>query len=109
MLVGYARTSTLEQEAGLEAQVRDLSAAGCVKVFPEQVSSVATRQELAKAMEFVREGDTLVVTKVDRLARSALHLLEIARDLERRGIGLRILHFGGDSVDTTSANGTASS
>ena len=56
-------------------------------------------------MEFVREGDTLVVTKVDRLARSALHLLEIARDLERRGIGLRILHLGGDSVDTISANG----
>jgi DNA invertase Pin-like site-specific DNA recombinase len=46
-----------------------------------------------------------VVTKVDRLARSAFHLLEIARDLERRGIGLRILHLGRDSVDTTSANG----
>jgi DNA invertase Pin-like site-specific DNA recombinase len=105
MLVGYARTSTLEQEAGLEAQHRDLSAAGCTKTFSEQVSSVATRQELAKAMEFVREGDTLVVTKVDRLARSAFHLLDIARDLERRGVGLRILHLGGDSIDTTSANG----
>ncbi len=61
MLVGYARTSTVEQHAGLEAQVRDLSAAGCDKVFEERVSSVAHRAELAAALDYVREGDTLIV------------------------------------------------
>ena len=77
MLIGYARTSTLDQTAGIEAQLRDLTAAGCDKVFQEQVSSVdvVNREQLAVALEFVREGDTLVVTKLDRLARSVAHLL----------------------------------
>ncbi|MCP1592007.1 recombinase family protein, partial [Methylorubrum extorquens] len=66
MLVGYARTSTLEQDAGLEAQVRDLRALGCQRVYQEQVSSVAPRQQLEAAVNFAREGDTLVVTKLDR-------------------------------------------
>ncbi|MBW4986128.1 recombinase family protein, partial [Mameliella sp. CS4] len=67
MLVGYARTSTLEQDAGLEAQVRDLRALGCQRVYQEQVSSVAPRQQLEAAVNFAREGDTLVETKLDRL------------------------------------------
>ena len=71
MLVGYARTSTTEQRAGLEAQLRDLKAAGCSKVFQEQVSSIGERAQLETALDYVREGDTLVVTKLDRLARSA--------------------------------------
>ena len=66
MLVGYARTSTTEQTAGFEAQIRDLKAAGCEEVFSEQVSSVAHRQKLIDAMHFVRKGDTLVVSKLDR-------------------------------------------
>lgn len=70
MLVGYARTSTVEQEAGLEAQERDLRAIGCEKVFAERVSSVARRVRMEAALGFVREGDVLVVTKLDRLARS---------------------------------------
>jgi hypothetical protein len=57
MLIGYARTSTLEQEAGLEAQLRDLKALGCEKVFREQTSSVGPRPVLNQALEFVREGD----------------------------------------------------
>ncbi len=61
MLVGYARTSTVEQEAGLEAQERDLRAAGCEKVFAERVSSVGKRQQLEAALGYVREWDTLVV------------------------------------------------
>src|SRR5262245_3106985 len=69
MLVGYARTSTLEQRAGFEAQKRELKDVGCDKVFAEQVSSVATREKLTAALEFIREGDVLVVTKLDRLAR----------------------------------------
>ncbi|MBT6583903.1 MAG: recombinase family protein, partial [Gammaproteobacteria bacterium] len=66
----YARTSTTDQQAGFEAQVRDLEAMGCEKIYQEQVSSVGARDELAVALDFVREGDTLVVTKLDRLARS---------------------------------------
>ena len=71
LLVGYGRTSTIEQRAGLEAQLRDLKAIGCKKVFQEQVSSVGERAQLEAALDYVREGDTLVVTKLDRLARSA--------------------------------------
>jgi DNA invertase Pin-like site-specific DNA recombinase len=74
MLVGYARTSTLEQEAGLEAQLRELKQTGCKKLFQEQVSSVGPRPQLEAALDFCREGDTLVVTKLDRLARSVTHL-----------------------------------
>jgi len=103
MNVGYARTSTVEQEAGLEAQMRDLSAAGCEKVFREQVSSVdvAARDQLAAALDFVREGDTLVVTKLDRLARSVAHLMEIVAVLARKGVSLRILGLGIDTGTPT--------
>ena len=60
MIVGYARTSTVEQEAGFEAQLKQLKAAGCEKVFAEQVSAVAaTREQLEAALDFVREGDSL--------------------------------------------------
>ena len=64
MLVGYARTSTVEQEAGLSAQDRDLRAAGCERVFSERISSVAKRSQLEAALDFVRDGDVLVVCEV---------------------------------------------
>ncbi|MBV2184661.1 MAG: recombinase family protein [Rhizobium sp.] len=105
MLVGYARTSTAEQAAGLEAQKRDLGATGCTKLFVEQVSSVGERQQLKSALDFVREGDTLVVTRLDRLARSTSHLLSLVEDLDRKGVALRILDFGGGEVDTRSPSG----
>jgi DNA invertase Pin-like site-specific DNA recombinase len=105
MLIGYARTSTTEQEAGLEAQLRDLSAAGCERVFAERVSSVAPRAELEAALVFVRDGDTLVVTKLDRLARTVTKAWEVVERLEAKGVGLRILSLGGDTVDTRSATG----
>jgi DNA invertase Pin-like site-specific DNA recombinase len=105
MLVGYARTSTLEQEAGLNAQVRDLKALGCEAVYKEQVSSVAERQELENAIKSLREGDKLVVTKLDRLARSVRHLGELLDTLEAKGAGLVILSMGGQQVDTTTATG----
>jgi hypothetical protein len=69
MLVGYARTSTAEQEAGFAAQERDLKGAGCERLFSEQVPSVAQRLQLAAALDFVRDGDKLIVTRLDRLAR----------------------------------------
>jgi DNA invertase Pin-like site-specific DNA recombinase len=107
-LIGYARTSTAEQEAGLEAQLRDLQAAGCTKIFREQVSSIADRSQLERALEYVRGGDTLVVTKVDRLARSTVGLWDIVKRLEAvddDGAGLRVLNLGGETVDTKSETG----
>jgi DNA invertase Pin-like site-specific DNA recombinase len=76
--VGYARTSTLDQQAGFDAQIRDLTDCGCEKIFSEKVSAVGKRPQLEAALDFIREGDTLIVTKLDRLARSTQHLLEIA-------------------------------
>src|SRR5690242_11448924 len=69
MLIGYARTSTTDQAAGIQAQERDLLEIGCSKLFVEQVSSMGIRRQLEAALDYVREGDTLVVTKLDRLAR----------------------------------------
>ena len=100
MQVGYGRTSTAEQAAGLAAQQRDLKAAGCERVFAEQVSSVADRAELAECLRFLREGDVLTVTKPDRLARSTAELLAIEADLSKRGIGLIVLSMGGECLDT---------
>lgn len=105
MLVGYARTSTVDQVAGFEAQIRELERVGCEEVFREQVSSVAQRLELESALKYVRSKDTLIVTKLDRLARSTQHLLQIVDGLEQKGVGLRILDFGGAEVDTKSPSG----
>lgn len=101
MLVGYARTSTTEQAAGLEAQRRDLVAAGCEELFEEQVSSVQRREELEKALKFVRKGDALVVTKLDRLARSVPDLVKIMGRLEEKGASLRILAMNLDTDTPT--------
>jgi len=100
MLIGYARTSTAEQTAGLAAQERDLRAAGAEKVFAEQVSSVAPRAALRACLEFVREGDVVICAKPDRLAQSTAELLTIEADLTKRGIGLVILSMGGERLDT---------
>jgi DNA invertase Pin-like site-specific DNA recombinase len=105
MQIGYCRTSTAEQVAGFEAQERKLLATGCTRLFREQVSSVAVRAELDAALDFVREGDTLVVTRLDRLARSTTDLLGIVALLERKGVSLRVLDFGGSEVDTKSPTG----
>jgi DNA invertase Pin-like site-specific DNA recombinase len=106
MIVGYARTSSLAQLAGLEAQVRDLQAAGCEKIFAEQVSSVAERQQLEAALDFVREGDSFTVTKLDRLARSVADLLAIVAQLEAKKVGLRVLSVSGNqTLDTRSSTG----
>lgn len=104
MIVGYARTSTIDQTAGLEAQQIELNEAGCEKFFVEQVSSVdvRAREKLAEALDYIRKGDTLVVTRLDRLARSVAHLLEILEAIEKKGAALRILSMG---IDTGTATG----
>jgi DNA invertase Pin-like site-specific DNA recombinase len=106
MLVGYARTSTVGQQAGLEAQDRELRAAGCEKIFSEQVSSVAQRGQLETALDYVRDGDGFVVTKLDRLARSVGDLLSIVARLEAKKVSLRVLSMSGvQPLDTGTATG----
>lgn len=103
MLVGYARTSTIEQIAGLEAQLRELEQAGCTqKIFQEQVSSVDHREQLEHALDFIREGDTFVVTKLDRLARSVRNLVEINDAIKAKNADLKILDM---NLDTSTATG----
>lgn len=102
MKVGYARTSTQDQCAGLEAQIRDLTEYGCTEIFKEQVSSVQKRDALEAALRFVRKGDALVVTKLDRLARSVPDLVRIMQQLEQREATLTILDL---NLDTASPSG----
>ena len=102
MIVGYARTSTVEQIAGLETQERDLRAAGAEKVFAEQISSVATRSQLEAVLDFIRSGDVFVVTKIDRLARSVADLCAIVKRIEAKGATLRVLQI---NLDTSTPTG----
>ena len=101
MILGYARTSTTEQVAGYEAQERELRGAGAEKLFSEQVSSVAKRPQLEMALDYLRDGDTLVVTKLDRLARSIANLIAIVEQITRKGASLRILSMGVDTATPT--------
>jgi DNA invertase Pin-like site-specific DNA recombinase len=106
MKVGYARTSTLDQKHGLQAQIEELTEAGVEKIFREQLSSVDKhREQLEAAIDFVRSGDELIVTKLDRLARSVADLVEIEKRLAKKGVALRVLS---PSLDTSSSTGRLS-
>jgi DNA invertase Pin-like site-specific DNA recombinase len=102
MQIGYARSSTIDQQAGYESQIRTLNADGCDKIFAEKVSSVAQRAELDAALDYAREGDALVVTKLDRLARSVAHLVSIGEKLDAKGVSLKVLE---QSIDTSTPTG----
>lgn len=96
MLVGYARVST--QDQNLDMQRKALTEAGCGKLFEEKATGSQTdRPGLMQALEFAREGDTLVVWKLDRLGRSVKHLVELVATMEARGINFRSLT---DNIDT---------
>lgn len=98
MLVGYARVSSVDQN--LEVQLGKL--AHCDKIFQEKMTGKTNaRPRLQACLEFVREGDTLVITRLDRLARSLLHLCEIAADLERKNVQLKVLDQNIDTNDST--------
>jgi DNA invertase Pin-like site-specific DNA recombinase len=102
MLVGYGRVSTLDQNAGLQEDA--LRSAGCEKLFIEKVSSgKKDRPQLAAALDYVREGDTLVVWRLDRLARSLHQLIETVHGLEQRGIALKSLTE--QHIDTSTPGG----
>src|SRR4051812_2357107 len=101
MLVGYARVSMADQKP--ELQLDALKAAGCGRVFVEKASGAnADRAELAAALDYMRFGDTLVVWKLDRLARSMKRLITTIEDLKERRIGFRSLT---EAIDTTNAAG----
>lgn len=101
MLIGYARVSTQDQNP--ELQLDALKQAGCKKVFTEKASGVQRgRPQLKAALEYMREGDTLVVWKLDRLARSLKQLIETVEDMKDRQKGFRSLT---ESIDTTTSGG----
>jgi DNA invertase Pin-like site-specific DNA recombinase len=101
MLVGYARVSTQDQNPQL--QIDALTAANCERIFTEHVSGVSVqRPQLHAALEFVRAGDTLVVWKLDRLARSLKQLIETIEALSARQIGFRSLT---ELINTTTSGG----
>ncbi len=97
-IVGYARVSTTGQS--LDVQISALS--GCEKIFKEVISGAKDdRPELQAMLEFIREGDTVQVTKLDRLARNTRHLLEISEYLQKKGVALSILNIGINTVTPT--------
>ena len=101
-IVGYARVSSTGQD--YQTQVDRLTAAGATKIFSEKHSGLDDdRPELAKCLDYVREGDTLIVTKLDRLARSASHLHQIVDKLNKDGVGFKVLDDA--SLDTTTRTG----
>src|SRR5207249_201739 len=101
MYVGYARVSTQDQT--LDLQKDALEKAGCSKIFTDTASGAQTeRKGLDEALAYVREGDTLVVWRLDRLGRSLKHLLETITTLNKRKIGFKSLT---ESIDTTTSGG----
>src|SRR5256714_13562674 len=101
MLIGYARVSTTDQTLHLQKDA--LEKIGCTKIFTDTASGAQTeRKGLEEALEFLREGDTLVVWRLDRLGRSLKHLLETITTLNTRKIGFKSLT---ESIDTTTSNG----
>ena len=101
MLIGYARVSTYDQN--LDLQEDSLKKAGCQKIFFDKESGVKyERQGLCRAIDALREGDTLVVWKLDRLGRSLSHLVEFLNTLKKKEIGFKSLQ---ENIDTTSSVG----
>jgi DNA invertase Pin-like site-specific DNA recombinase len=100
-VIGYARVSSRGQS--LELQLEALKAEGCTKVFSEKRSGLdGARPELAKALDYAREGDTIVITRLDRLARSTGHLYGVYEGLKAKGVGLKVL---AQKIDTASSGG----
>ncbi len=100
-LIGYARVSTAEQDTALQTDA--LLKAGCKRIFEDTISGAkAERLGLASALEFLRDGDVLVVWRLDRLGRSLPHLIEVIAALEARGVGFQSLT---EAIDTTTSGG----
>ena len=102
MKVGYARVSSVDQNLGV--QLETLKSFGCEKIYKEKVSGTSTqgRDELKECLEYVREGDELVITRIDRLARSVLDLQLIVKDLNEKGVNLSATEQPISTKDATS-------
>ena len=101
MLIGYARVST--QDQNLDLQIESLTKTGCKKIFEDKISgSRAERPGLANALEMLREGDTLVVWKLDRLGRSVKQLIDLVGELHKQGVQFKSLT---DAIDTGTPSG----
>jgi DNA invertase Pin-like site-specific DNA recombinase len=105
MNYGYARTSTFDQQYGLEDQIAQLTKAGCDRVFSEQVSAtdMEGRKEWTALMQGLKAGDTVTITKIDRAARNIADMVNITKALADKGASIRILDM---NIDTTTATGT---
>lgn len=100
-LIGYARVSSKDQN--LDRQLDALKKAGCLRIFEEKISGATTqRPELKRMLDFVREGDTLIVSSLDRLGRSAVDLLQIVDQLREKKVELESLK---ENLDTSTAQG----
>lgn len=101
MLIGYARVSTLDQNPN--HQIEALNEAGCKKIFTEKISSASKqRTQLQSALDYMREGDTLVVWKLSRLARSLTQIISTLKILEEQKIGLQVIT---QNIDTSTPEG----
>jgi DNA invertase Pin-like site-specific DNA recombinase len=99
--LGYARVSTFEQN--LDLQLDALQKEGCKQIFTDKISGVkSSKPNFEKLLEYARQGDTIVVWKLDRLGRSTIQLIELMEDLKKKGIHLKSLS---EAIDTTSATG----
>jgi DNA invertase Pin-like site-specific DNA recombinase len=102
MKIGYARTSTTDQKAGFEAQIKQLDALDCERIYREQASSVAERPQLDRLLDSLRGDDHVIVTKLDRLARSVIDLGNILKTIDEAGASIQIVDLG---VDTSTPTG----
>lgn len=101
MIVGYARVSTTGQS--LDVQMDELTAHGCERIFQDQASGTSrARAGLVEMIQFVREGDTIVVSRLDRFARSLTNLFQLLDELSRKGVAFQCIH---QSIDTSSSTG----
>lgn len=100
-LIGYARVSTHSQKD--DSQIDELTAAGCEKIFTDKATGkLASRPELDACLAYLREGDTLVITRLSRAMRSLKHLIALAEDLRERGVGLKVIK---QQIDTNTPTG----
>jgi len=101
MIVGYARVSTTDQS--LDVQMDELAAHDCDRIFQDQASGTSrARAGLVEMMQFVREGDTIVVSRLDRFARSLTDLFQLLDELNRKSVAFQCVH---QSIDTSSSTG----
>lgn len=100
-IIGYARVSTADQQ--LDVQLEQLQTVGCEKIYQEKISGAdANRPQLSALLDYAREGDTVICCKLDRIARSTKHLLEVVDHLQQKNIAFRALNI---NLDTTTPTG----